>query len=88
MAPMASDGETFDWGAASRYLGLSERALARLAARGEIGATSRRPLRFRTVDLDDYLERCRRQAGDLSHLKVYAGRPETGVAEWFRTKKR
>ena len=89
LAPVPSDDDgLLDRSAASRHLGLSERAVSRRAARGEIGVASRRPLLFRRADLDDYLERCRVKAGALSHLNAYAGRPETGVAEWLRTKKR
>jgi excisionase family DNA binding protein len=55
---------------AAHHLGISEATLYRLVDEGTIPAyRPTRSLRFRTTDLDAYLETARVQPGDLMHLR-------------------
>jgi len=54
---------------AAQYLGVGLRMVYKLIDLGEIPAYKiGRVFRIRRSDLDDYLERCRVQPGDLVHL--------------------
>lgn len=56
--------------AAAEYLGVSEATLYRLVDEGLLPAyRPGRVFRFRTPDLDEYLESVRVQPGDLAHLR-------------------
>ncbi len=54
---------------AARYLGVTLRMVYKLIDQGSIPAYKiGRVFRVRRCDLDDFLERCRVQPGDLAHL--------------------
>lgn len=65
--------ETSEWKSsreAARHLGISEATLYRLVDEDLIPAyRPTRSLRFRTADLDAYLESARVRPGDLMHLR-------------------
>lgn len=55
---------------AAKYLGISQATLYRLVDEGLLPAyRSGRVFRFRTSDLDDYLESVRVRPGHLTHLR-------------------
>jgi excisionase family DNA binding protein len=65
----AEIGEWLGTPAAAKYLGVVTRTLYRLVNDGQVPAFKfGRVIRFRRTDLDDYIERCRIQPGDLENL--------------------
>ena len=74
--PWSASGLPCGWGHVREYqayLGLHERAILGLIARGDVPAAGW-PQRIRPRDLDEYVARCRIKPGELSHLDANAGR--------------
>jgi excisionase family DNA binding protein len=84
-AAAAAADQYLDAKTAAVRLNLPLNTIYRMIGSGKLPAL-RFPVRIHPDELARVVERCRIKPGELRHLNQYSGRPQSGVAEWFRSK--